>query len=103
MRIIKLSEEEKIAWLRLTRSENVGSATFESLMRFYEKPSDALKNLPEWAERGGAKRKIKICSEKSAIEEMQAIEKIGASLLYSCDENYPVLLKSIKNCIRRCN
>lgn len=97
MRTIKLSEEEKIAWLRLIRSENVGSATLESLMRFYEKPSDALGNLPDWAERGGAKRKIKICSEKTAVEEMQAIEKMGATLLCSCDENYPVLLKSIKN------
>ena len=97
MRTIKLSEEEKIAWLRLIRSENVGSATFESLMRFYEKPSDVLKNLPEWAERGGAKRKIKICPEKVAIEEMEAVEKIGASLICSCDEDYPALLNTIKN------
>ncbi|MBO5996947.1 MAG: DNA-processing protein DprA [Alphaproteobacteria bacterium] len=97
MRTIKLSEEEKIAWLRLIRSENVGSATFESLMRFYEKPSDALKNLGDWAERGGSKRKIKICSEKAALEEMETIQKMGAVLICSCEENYPALLKSIKN------
>ena len=97
MRTIKLSEEEKIAWLRLIRSENVGTATFESLMRFYEKPSEALKNLPEWAQRGGAKRKIKICSEAAAVEEISSINKIGASLVCSCEENYPELLKNIKN------
>ena len=96
MRTIKLSQEEKIACLRLIRSENVGPATFESLMRFYEKPSEALKNLPDWAKRGGSEKNIKVCSEKKAVEEIEGLEKIGAELICSCEETYPKLLKSIK-------
>ena len=34
------------------------------IRRFYEKPSDALKNLPDWADRGGSKKKIKIWFDK---------------------------------------
>ncbi len=92
----KLSEQERIAWLRLIRSENVGTATFESLMRFYEKPSDALAAIPDLAKKGG-KRAIKVCSEQAAVEEIEAIEKIGAHLLCSCEADYPALLKEIKN------
>ena len=97
MRKIKLSQQERIAWLRLVRSENVGPATIENLMRFYEKPSDALADLPNWAVRGGAKKNIKIASLKIAEEEMDNATKIGAQILFSCDEDYPKNLSLIKN------
>ena len=97
MRKIKLSVEEKIACLRLARSENVGPATFESLMRFYEKPSEALKDLPNWAARGGSKRSINICPLKTALEEKENLERMGGCFLFSCDEDYPKSLASIKN------
>ena len=97
MRKIKLSEEEKIAWLRLARSENVGPATFERLMRFYEKPSEALKDLPNWAQKGGSKRAINICSLKTAEEEFNKLNEIGGSFLFSCEDDYPENLSLIKN------
>ena len=97
MRKIKLSEEEKIACLRLARSENVGPATFESLMRFYEKPSEALKDLPNWAARGGSKRRINIATQKSVQEEWENLEKLNGCFLFSCDDDYSELLSGIKN------
>lgn len=97
MQLRKLSSQEKIAWLRLIRSENIGAATFENLMKFYEKPSDALAALPDWAKRGGKSRPVHLCSAKAAEEEMQGIEKLGGHLSCSCDEDYPHLLRGIKN------
>ena len=97
MRKIKLSQQERISWLRLARSENVGPATFENLMRFYEKPSEALADLPNWALRGGSKRTIKVASLQQAENEINALETLGARLMFSCDEDYPQLLSSIRN------
>ena len=97
MRRIKLPQDERIAWLRLARSENVGSVTFENLMRFYEKPSDAIKALPDLAKKGGSKRPIKICSQQQAEEELSAIESLGGEILFSCDEYYPNSLSQIKS------
>lgn len=93
----QLSSSEKIAWLRLIRSENIGPATMESLMRFYEKPSDALKALPEFVGRAGVKKVINICPEEAAEQEMERLEKLGGQMLFSCEANYPHLLGEIKN------
>ncbi|MGN1091080.1 MAG: DNA-processing protein DprA [Alphaproteobacteria bacterium] len=97
MKIRHLSEEERIAWLRLARSENVGPATMEKLMSFYEKPSDALVALPELAARGGQMSKIKIFPKAQAEKEIDALNLIGGSFVFSCDEKYSDLLGTIKN------
>lgn len=97
MRKRQLSENEKIAWLRLIRSENVGPATLEKLMGFYEKPSEALDALPEWAARGGAMSKIKICPKNAAVSEIEKLHLLGGAFVCSCEKEYPNLLRQIKN------
>ncbi|MBE6449172.1 MAG: DNA-protecting protein DprA [Alphaproteobacteria bacterium] len=97
MNLTKLSEQEKLAWLRLIRSENIGPATFEALMRFYEKPSDVLNDLPHWLNKNNSKKTIKICSEKMALEEIENTEKLGARIIFSCEEDYPEQLRRIKS------
>lgn len=97
MKLRALGQEERIAWLRLARSENVGAATMEKLMSFYEKPSDALQALPDLAARGGQMSKIKIFPKDAAQKEMDALSFIGGRFVYSCDEDYPSLLGQIKN------
>ncbi len=44
---------EKLAWIRLAMSENVGSATFDHLLKHYGSAIDALEALPEISRRGG--------------------------------------------------
>jgi len=54
------TENEKLSWLRLYRSENVGPATFFALMARHRSPEGALAALPDLAKRGGLKRQIKL-------------------------------------------
>lgn len=97
MKVRDLSQEERIAWLRLVRSEHVGPATMEKLMCFFEKPSEALDALPELAARGGQIAKIKLCSKSVAQKEMDDLQLVHARFIYSCDIEYPILLGKIKN------
>ena len=60
-----LSDAERLDWLRLWRSENVGPITFFELVRGTGSASAALDALPELARRGGLRRKIKITPERS--------------------------------------
>ncbi len=40
--IVTLTPQEKVAWLRLTRTETVGAITFHTLIRRYKSASAAL-------------------------------------------------------------
>lgn len=81
--------------LRLFRSENVGPITYKNLIQRFGSPSEALKAIPDLATRGGAKRPIKLCSEKEATDEIKLHEKMGLHLLYEGSSDYPDHLKSI--------
>jgi hypothetical protein len=48
--------------LQLARSENIGKSTFFRLLEIFGSAQNALQQLPAFAESGGLKRKIKICS-----------------------------------------
>lgn len=83
--------------LRLFRSENVGPITYRNLITRYGSPSEALRALPDLAARGGAKRPIKLCTEKEADTEIKLHAKLGFHLLHETDEAYPKHLKSIND------
>lgn len=63
---IALSDRQRIAWLRLIRSDNVGPATFRGLINHFGSAEAALAALPELSARGGATRAIKIATEAEA-------------------------------------
>ena len=50
------TDAERLAWLRLSRSRNVGSRSFQSLMGRYGGVGAALDALPDLAARGGRAR-----------------------------------------------
>ena len=93
----QLSEQEKIDWIRLARSENVGPVTFRTLLALYHTPTKALPQLQELAQKGGSKRKITICSEREAEKELAATEKLGGRIIASCEEDYPQILKTLSD------
>ena len=51
-----LTDEQRIDWLRLIRSDNVGPRTFRSLINHFGSARTALDRLPDLARRGGAAR-----------------------------------------------
>jgi len=79
--IVNLTDSQRIDWLRLIRSENVGPRTFRSLINHFGSAKAALERLPELARRGGATRVGRICSVDSAERELMLGRKLGIELL----------------------
>jgi DNA processing protein len=92
-----LSDQERIDWLRLLRSEGVGPITFFHLVRFYGGAAKALAALPELARRSGRKGPIRLGSEKEAERELAAVKRAGAALLAWLEPAYPVPLAAIED------
>lgn len=96
MRIKNLEREEKIAWLRLARTDKVGPVTFSRLLSLFGTPEKALENLSEMSINGGGK-KIVPCSVQKAEEELSYGEEKGAVLLAKCETDYPETLRRVKD------
>ncbi len=87
-----ITPAEKLARLRLIRSENVGPITYARLMQRFGSAIKAIDALPELARRGGSQKELKICSAASAEDEIAKIEKFGARLVIAGEAEYPQLL-----------
>jgi DNA processing protein len=57
-----LCDEQRLNWLRLIRSENVGPTTFRELINHFGGSAAALDALPQLSKSGGSHGRIKICS-----------------------------------------
>jgi DNA processing protein len=89
-----LSEETRIDWLRLIRSDNVGPRTFNALVSHYGGASAALAALPDLARRGGAIAG-RVCSREDAERELAAAKALGVSFIAVCESDYPQRLRMI--------
>jgi DNA processing protein len=92
---IALTEKQRIAWLRLIRSDNVGPATFRDLINNFGTAERALEMLPELSQRGGATRTVRIASMAEAERELEFCEKFGAAFVGIGEPNYPPALRQI--------
>ncbi|MBN9011247.1 MAG: DNA-protecting protein DprA, partial [Rhizobiales bacterium] len=90
---VRLSDGQRLAWLRLIRSENVGPATFRELINHFGSASAALEAVPELAKRGG--RRIRIAPAADAERELRAATAMGASLVALGEPDYPPWLRHI--------
>lgn len=87
-----LNDAQRLAWLRLIRSENIGPVTFRQLVNRYGGAAAALQALPALSARGGLKRAITVCPEADAEREMDRTCKAGMKLIALGEENYPKYL-----------
>jgi DNA processing protein len=90
----RLSDEQRIDWLRLIRSEKVGPRTFRALVNQYGGASAALDALPSIARRGG--RAIKITTRSEAERELAAAARIGVRYVALGEPEYPKALQAIE-------
>ena len=90
-----LTAAQRLDWLRLIRSENVGPITFKSLLRRFGSAAAALDALPGLAQRGGAARAIRVCPRDEAEREIAAAQEFGATFVASCEGAYPPRLAEI--------
>ncbi|GAB5468244.1 MAG: DNA-processing protein DprA [Rhodospirillales bacterium] len=92
-----LSDRERLAWLRLIRSENVGPITFRQLLRRYATAEAALEALPELAARGGRGSRLKIAGRERAAAELAAITERGGRFIALNEPDYPIALAAIED------
>jgi DNA processing protein len=90
-----LTDLERLDWLRLIRTENVGPVTFARLMERFDTAGKAIQALPELAKRGGRKAPLRIASRAETEREAAAVTKYGARLIASCEPDYPQALAAI--------
>src|SRR5262249_39265511 len=90
-----LSDEQRIDWLCLIRSENVGPRTFRALIHRFGDARTALKMLPELARRGGAARFTHIHPRADAERELAAAARCGITYIALGEPDYPVRLQAI--------
>ncbi|MGB7287407.1 MAG: DNA-processing protein DprA [Salaquimonas sp.] len=92
---IPLSDEQKINWLRLIRSDNVGPATFRDLINHFHSAAAALDALPDLISKGGSAGKIKIASRQQAEREIEFAEQNQARFIGMGEPDYPPALRSV--------
>src|SRR5437868_6214798 len=90
-----LSDEQRIDWLRLIRSDNVGPRTFRSLINHFGSARTALQRLPDLARRGGAARPARICSDEDARAELAASKRLGVTLVAPGEAGYSPRLATV--------
>ncbi len=92
---IKLTDEQRIDWLRLIRSDNVGPRTFRTLVNHFGSAREALERLPSLAQRGGAAKSGRIASRDEALRELERSAALGVTLLAPNEIGYPPRLALI--------
>lgn len=92
---VRLTERQRLAWLRLIRSDNVGPATFRDLINHFGSAERAIEHLPELSRRGGARADIRIASQDEAEAELAFAGKFGAVFIGIGEPEYPAALRRI--------
>ncbi len=91
---MQLTPAQRLDWLRLIRSDNVGPRTFRTLLRRCGSAGAAIEALPDLARRGGAQA-VRICRRDEAEGELETAAKMDVSFVALGEEGYPAPLAEI--------
>jgi DNA processing protein len=91
-RIVRLTDAQRIDWLRLIRSENVGPRTFRALIAEFGGAGRALQRVAELARRGG-RGELRIPTREDAEAELAAAARIGVRYVAIGEQEYPPRLR----------
>jgi DNA processing protein len=92
---VRLTDAQRLDWLRLIRSENIGPRTFRALINHYGSARDALNALPDLARRGGSERPGRIFSVAEAERELAEARAHGVVYVALGEPDYPARLRMI--------
>ena len=91
----RLNDAQRLAWLRLIRSENIGPATFRALVNQFGGAQAAIEALPDLSRRGGRAQDVRLCSSADAEAELEAARRFGAHLVALGEHGYPPALAQV--------
>ena len=86
---------ERLAWLRLIRSDNIGPITFRNLLAHFGEAEAALEAVPRMAQRGGRRKPLTVYPEAAAERELEALEALGGRAIALIEPEYPEALAAI--------
>lgn len=91
-----LTDAERLDWLRLFRSDNVGPATFRRLIQRFGSAKQALERLPDLAQRGGQRvyRPFPISAAKAELDRLAVLD---ARAIAWCEPDYPEALRAVED------
>lgn len=92
-----LPDRERLARLRLIRTENVGPMTFRQLLERFGSAERAIEALPDLARRGGRRTALSVPSSRAAEREFDANIGLGAELVVFGDPVYPPALAAVED------
>ena len=91
---IILTDEQRLDWLQLIRSENVGPQTFRALVNRFGGASNALHALPDLSRQRG--RVLQVAARDDCERELSALHALGGRLLALGEAEYPAPLRAIQ-------
>ena len=91
----RLSDRQRISWLRLIRTPNVGPASFRDLINRFGSAEAAIEVLPELALSGGAGRVVRVPSVAEAEAEIEEATRQGARFVGIGEPDYPTVLRRV--------
>ena len=91
---VGLSRAQRRDWLRLIRTDNVGPASFRTLVNRFGSAEAALEALPDVASRGGG-AVPRIHSTEEAEQELDATAEHGGRIVAIGETEYPPFLRHV--------
>lgn len=91
---VRLTDEQRLDWLRLIRSEKIGPRTFRALVNRFGGAGPALDALPEVARQSG-RLMLKVFSRAEAEAEMARAARLGVRFVAMGEPEYPKILQAI--------
>jgi DNA processing protein len=92
-----LTAAERLDWIRLRGTSQVGAITFFALLARFGSAGAALAELPRLAAQAGRAKPPKTPSLAEAKAEAARIERLGARLIAACEPDYPLSLAAIED------
>jgi DNA processing protein len=82
-----LTSAQRLAWLRLIRTDNIGPVTFRQLLSRFGSAEAALEALPELSRKAG--RPMQPITQTRAEDEIAGLARYGARLVAQGEPDYP--------------
>lgn len=89
------AHQELLAWIRLARSEGIGTKTFRQLLERFTTASEAVERLPEFVR--ASRRPLKLLSAAEAEREFESARRSGLTYVTWQHPHFPEPLKAIED------
>ncbi len=93
----ELPIQDKINWIRLSRTNNIGRSTLLKLIKIFDNTQDAIDNVANYSIKGGLKKPIQVAPPSIANKELEDCRKINAHIICFNEEQYPAILREISD------